>query len=101
MEQLPLVRVTWLDAWLDTDAEVALTDLKEKLQICTDVGFLLKKTKKSIILACNYQEEDHLVRFVTQIPTVLVLKIEEATNFKTTFEKNGARDAQKDGERAS
>ncbi len=84
--------MTWLDAWLDTDAEVTPDNVHEKLQIATDVGLLIKKTRKVVILAANYETDSNLIRFITQIPTVLVLKIEKALDFETVFEKKGSHD---------
>lgn len=94
MGLLPLVKVHWLDAWVDTDAEQNISDIQEKLKLCVDVGVLLKKTKKTVVLACNYEEGDQVVRFVTQIPMVLVLKIVEYTQPNMLYEKRGAKDAQ-------
>jgi hypothetical protein len=82
-----MVKVTWIDAWLDSDAEVSLTDIHDKLIECVDMGILIKKTKKAVVLGGNYNTDDSLVRFITRIPTVLVLKIEKATGFETIFEK--------------
>jgi hypothetical protein len=83
-----VVKVTWVDAWLDTDSETSLSNISDKLKECVDIGILIKKTRKTIILAGNYEEEDQVVRFVTRIPAVLVIKIEKATGFETIFEKN-------------
>lgn len=94
VNQLPVVKVTWLDAWLDSDGEMSVADIEEKLKETVDVGLFIKKNRKVTIVASNYEDEDNLIRFVTQIPTSLVLKIERATGWETIFEKNGVKNEQ-------
>ena len=92
----PVVRVTWLDAWCDTDSEVSLAEVGDELQECVDFGILIKRTRKAVVIASNYQDEDELVRFVTRIPASLVIKIERVTGYETIFDRRAKRAGAKD-----
>lgn len=90
-----MVRVTWLDAWVDQN-EVAFSDITDGLKVCRDHGIMVKKTKTAVVIAQS-DAEDNILRYITSIPMVLVIKIEEVTGLVTTYEKKRVKNAKEDG----
>lgn len=92
-----MARVTWLDAWMDADAEVEIATVKDDLALAVDIAGFVKKTSKAVVLASNYSPVDGLVRFVTKIPMSLVQEIAISTSEEVVFtrkkEKSDAKEA--------
>ena len=97
---LPMARVTWDDAWMDSDAEVTYGEAHDEPKRAVDIGGFIKKTSKCVVLASNYDPVDGFVRFVTRIPMALVQKISISTAEEVAFERNGAKSAEKAPEEA-
>ena len=88
----PLVKVTWLDAYVDYN-EMEATEVTDDLKICRDHGVLLKRTRKAVVLAQSTFEDDGLVRYVTTIPMSLVLRIEKFVIPEVIYEKRKPENA--------
>lgn len=76
-KDLPIVMVTWEDAACDPDADSFLDDARDfgGLQTCDDVGFLVRKTKREVVLAVSRTVSDDTVRCSVTIPARWVKRI--------------------------
>ena len=92
-------RVTWIDAWVDSDAESARETLHDQGKLTVDIGGYIKKTKNCVLLAANYDPTDGFVRFITRIPMSLVQEIAISTSEEVAFTRrkpeNGKNESQK------
>jgi hypothetical protein len=81
VNRFPLVEVTWLDASIRTDHE-ASADNPEEMEafgcaiINQDVGYIARRDKSVLVLACSRTEEDNTYRCATTIPSGWVLHID-------------------------
>ena len=74
---LKRVEVTWRDA---TSLNFGWQDAEDYIEeshpvTITSVGYLIARTKLSLILALNYSESDHKLTQAISIPTGCILKI--------------------------
>lgn len=72
--KVKIVQITWEDitsqcGWIDTD------DIDIEICICNSVGFLLKKTKKYILIAQTMAGDVEMCGNVKKIPMGVVKKI--------------------------
>ena len=81
---LPLVRVTWADAWIRAEEPVTLADVavSHKPLIIHTLGYLLKEDETGISIANEYYDEDLTYRGRTFIPHAMVLTIERQDRTK-------------------
>ncbi|RJO72876.1 MAG: hypothetical protein C4523_02575 [Myxococcales bacterium] len=70
---MKIVRITWHDA--EADAEWAKADDPVTVPECETVGFLVKKTRKEIVIAHTRSGDDVNGRF--SIPRGCVVRIKE------------------------
>ena len=71
---LPLVLVEWEDALLSQE-QVKITDVKEELSLNIRLGFLLKITRKNLVLAHEWVPRSGEVREIITIPYGWVKKL--------------------------
>lgn len=76
--EMPIVEVHWVDAFTDVTAEAALDDDASEfggLIECRDVGYLVRKSRKELVLAISYTPSDNSVRHSNSIPMAWVKRI--------------------------
>jgi hypothetical protein len=71
--EVPLVEVIWQDACINTDHEGQLNDQEATKQfgglaLCSDIGYLISKTKTEIRLAVSLCRDDNSYRHSNTIP---------------------------------
>jgi hypothetical protein len=71
-----LVAVYWVDAQHDSSYDGTAEAYEPSLASLEDVGFFVKRTKESITLASCIERKTSTVRFMVDIPTKLVSRIE-------------------------
>ena len=79
-DKLPLVEVVWEDAVLDQDAngdldQPATADKFGGMRTCSDVGYLIRKDRKVIVLAVGVCRADQTYRHANTIPRGWVKQI--------------------------
>ena len=72
-DQLPLVEVVWVDAAMNSDHTGDLDDPSTrakfgKLLMCSDVGYLIRKDRKELVLAVGVCREDQTYRHSNTLP---------------------------------
>jgi hypothetical protein len=75
----PKVKITWWDICSSTKSWIAEEDiLKEDVSVCTDVGYIYKKTKNKLWLFTSYSEDENGMEVggLTTFPRQVVKKIE-------------------------
>ena len=79
IENVPMVRVTWMDAMDgETGWQELETIMKGNLATCVDVGWLVKNTEQTVVVMgswCVDPDDKEGGRYIT-IPTGWVKKIE-------------------------
>lgn len=77
MQDLPLVEVIWVDACIDTSHDVSLTEGGEfgGLVEIRDIGYLVAKTKREVILSISRCYTDNSTRHSNTIPRNWVREI--------------------------
>ena len=83
-ENLPLVEVVWLDAVLDQDAQgdldvPATADKFGGMKTCSEVGYLIRKDRKVVVLAVSICRDDQTYRHSNTIPRGWVQRITKLT----------------------
>lgn len=81
-KDLKLVEVVWMDAVLDTEHQGDLSDPKTAdkfggMAECSDVGYLIRKSKTEVVLAVGVCRLDSTYRHSNTIPTSWVKSITE------------------------
>lgn len=71
----PVVRVSWLDAWFDS--EQPIFDEWRAVYPVVTVGFLVRDTTDVVSVAAEILPEGDGYRAVTHIPRVLVTSVDE------------------------
>jgi hypothetical protein len=79
-ERLPLVELVWEDAALDAAAEGDLENPAMAAQfggmkICSDVGYLIRKDRKVVVLAVGICRDDFTYRHANTIPRKWIKEI--------------------------
>lgn len=77
MKKYPVVVVKWRDAW-HNEAQVEYEDLDStcREEVCLwTTGFLVRNTKKEVVLANEVTDDRLTYRRITHIPKSLVKKI--------------------------
>ena len=77
---LPKVEVVWTDAAIRTEHEASLADPETVKSfgapaVYHDIGYLVRKTSKELVLAVSVCPEDDSFRHANMIPRKWVLKI--------------------------
>ena len=72
-ERLPLVEIVWEDATLNSAAEGDLENPATAskfggMAICSDVGYLIRKDRKVVVLAVGICRDDFTYRHANTIP---------------------------------
>lgn len=101
-EKLPLVEVVWTDAAMDAahDGDLDRPDTAQKfggLKLCSDVGYLIRKGRKVVVLAVGICRDDQTYRHSNSIPRgwvreIVVLSRPSNTEKEPTATKNSASD---------
>jgi len=71
-----LVAVHWVDAQHDAEYDGTAEGYTPSLPVLEDVGFFVKRTRDTVTLASCIERETGTVRFLVNIPTKLVSRIE-------------------------
>jgi hypothetical protein len=79
-EDLELVEVVWEDAAADLTHEGTLKDSETAktfggMVVCRDIGYLIRKNRKEVVLACGLMCEDNAYRHSNTIPAGWVREI--------------------------
>ena len=72
-ELIPVL-IRWEDATKDIDFS-GFPEEAGETAICEDIGFLIKKTRKMVVLAGCYTPSDGQVRWIMSIPAKMVREI--------------------------
>lgn len=65
----------WADAHVNIEYDGGLEDVPTDLVVMRDIGFLVKKTKKLVVLLASITDIDDTGRTMTTIPLSQVLRI--------------------------
>lgn len=71
-----LVAVFWLDAQHDSAYDGTAEGYTPSLPLLEDAGYFVKRTRDTVTLASCIERETGTVRFLVNIPTKLVQRIE-------------------------
>ncbi|MGQ0721012.1 MAG: hypothetical protein ACT4PE_05490 [Candidatus Eiseniibacteriota bacterium] len=79
-QDLELVEVVWEDAAADLTHEGTLKDSETAktfggMVVCRDIGYLIRKNRKEVVLACGLMCEDNAYRHSNTIPAGWVREI--------------------------
>lgn len=66
--------VSWEDAQHDSDFSGKPEEAGET-SLCHTIGFLVKKTKKIVVLAMDIDPKENTIRFILTVPAKLVQNI--------------------------
>lgn len=78
---LPLVMVSWNDAWIRAEEPVTLPDVAatHKPMLIHTLGYLLREDEHGVSLANEYYDEEGTYRGRTFIPRAMILSVEHHT----------------------
>ena len=87
--------MTWDDAQYDGEYDGSPEKAGGSIQL-TAIGFLVRKTRKEVVLAMDMDPKSRDVRFIFTIPTKMVVKIQDLL----TYDEFKAREVHHGNEQA-
>lgn len=90
-QHLPIVEVVWIDAVADVEHEADLNDKAQVrdfggLVVCKDVGYLVRRNRKEVVLAVGFVDKT-VVRHSNTIPSPWIISITYLTKGSMLYER--------------